>query len=347
MFAEGSPVPDFLQLIDLASERLGGSAIAANDEFFAPRENLLKTGKPVYVEGELTERGKWMDGWETRRRRSPGHDWCVVRLGLPGILHGFVVDTTHFKGNAPESCSIEACESASLSPEPWETESIFWTELVPRSPLRPDTENVFSAAAPRPFTHVRLNIFPDGGVARLRVHGEVAPDWDRIARAGGELDLAGVENGGLVLAASDEFFGGRQNLIMPGRGRDMTDGWETRRRRDIGHDWAIVRLGRSGTIRRIDVDTAHFKGNAPRSCSLEICRAPGAEISELTEVSRDWNQLLPETPLYPHTLHRFERELAGAGEATHARFNIFPDGGVSRLRLWAPAPPAPGAGGPA
>ncbi|MEO8431030.1 MAG: allantoicase [Acidobacteriota bacterium] len=339
-------MPDFLQLIDLASERLGGSAIAANDEFFAPRENLLKPGRPVFLDGELTDRGKWMDGWETRRRRTPGHDWCVVRLGLPGILHGFVVDTTHFKGNAPESCSIEACETASLSPEFWGSEPVSWTELVSRSPLRADTENFFPAAAPRPFTHVRLNIFPDGGVARLRVHGEVAPDWDRIARAGGELDLAGVENGGLVLAASDEFFGSRQSLIMPGRGRDMTDGWETRRRRDIGHDWAIVRLGRSGTIRRIDVDTMHFKGNAPRSCSLEVCRAPGAEMAELTEASREWNQMLPETPLFPHSLHRFEKELAAAGEATHARFNIYPDGGVSRLRLWAPAPAAPGGGAP-
>ena len=334
---------DFLELIDLAGERVGGAVLAANDEFFAGKDNLIKEGRPEYHDDEYTDRGKWMDGWETRRRRSPGHDWCVVRLGLPGILHGFVVDTTHFKGNAPETCSIEACETASLDPALADAGPLSWTELVPRSPLRADSENMFSAAAPRPFTHVRLNIFPDGGVARLRVHGEVAPDWARIARAGGELDLAAVENGGLVLAASDEFFGSRHNLVMPGRGFGMSDGWETRRRRDIGHDWVIVRLGRSGAVRRIDVDTIHFKGNAPGSCSVEIIRAPGAAVAELIDPNREWTELLPETKLYPHTLHRFEEELKAPAEATHARLNIFPDGGVSRLRLWAPAPSDPSA----
>ena len=335
---------DFTELIDLAAERVGGAVLAANDEFFAGKENLLKPERPVFREGEYTDRGKWMDGWETRRRRTPGHDWCVVRLGLAGILHGFVVDTTHFRGNAPEACSIDACEAATLDPDSPGNATVPWTELVPRSPLRADAENLFPAAAPRPFTHVRLNIYPDGGVARLRVHGDVAPDWASIARAGGELDLAAVENGGLVLAASDEFFGSRHNLVMPGRGSDMSDGWETRRRRGPGHDWAIVRLGRSGTVRRIDVDTAHFKGNAPGSCSVDVCRAPGAGPSQLTDAGRAWKELLPETKLQPHTLHRFERELRSAGEATHARLNIFPDGGVSRLRLWAPAPAAPPAG---
>jgi allantoicase len=315
--------------IDLASERLGGAVLAANDEFFAPKENLVKPARPVFREGEYTERGKWMDGWETRRRREPGFDWCVVRLGLPGIVRELVVDTTHFKGNAPESCSVGACDAPASDAEPWNGAAAAWREILPRSPLTPDSENSFPAASPGRVTHVRLNIHPDGGVARLRILGEVVPDWEAIARAGGDVDLAGVENGGRVIAASDEFFGSRQNLILPGRGRAMGDGWETRRRRGPGHDWVIVKLGRPGRLRRVEVDTIHFKGNAPGACSIEVCRNGRDSLD-----AADWRPLVPETSVRPHSLHRFERELVDAGEATHARLNIFPDGGVSRLRLY-------------
>jgi allantoicase len=307
-------VTDFRDLVDLASERLGGAALEANDEFFAPKENLVKPEKPIFREGEYTDRGKWMDGWETRRRREPGHDWCVIRLGLPGVVRGIVVDTSHFKGNFPEACSVEAREGPASE----------WREILPRSPLAGDAENLFAVADSRRAEEVRLNIFPDGGVARLRVYGTVLPDWERLAREGGEADLAAIENGGLVLAASDMFFGSRHNLILPGRGKDMGDGWETKRRRGPGHDWAIVQLGAAGTIRRVFVDTLHFKGNAPGSCSIEIANAAAGP----------WRDLLPETKLSPDSLHRFEREVRDAGVASHARLNIFPDGGVGRLRLF-------------
>jgi len=328
---------DFRDLVDLASERLGGAALAANDEFFAGRENLVKASAPVFREGEYTDRGKWMDGWETRRRREAGYDWCLVRLGLPGIIRGLVVDTAHFKGNFPQACSVEACEApGQANPETLMGGATRWTEILARSELGGDRENAFAIANDSRFTHVRLNIYPDGGVARLRVFGLVAPDWPRLLRAGGEADLACVENGGLVLLASDMFFGSRHNLILPGRGRGMSDGWETRRRRGPGHDWAIVRLGRAGAIRRAEVDTAHFKGNAPGSCSIDVANAPDAAAPVLADSRDAWRELLPRTPLQPHTLHRFEEELAQPGEATHARLNIFPDGGVSRLRLFAP-----------
>ena len=321
---------DFTRLVDLASERLGGSVLAANDEFFAPAANLVRTGRPVFREGEYTDRGKWMDGWETRRRRTPGHDWSVVRLGLPGIVRGFVVDTTHFRGNAPESCSIDACEAAGAL-EAGDIAGAPWREVLARSPLGADCENRFEVSSAGRATHVRLNIHPDGGVARLRVHGEPTPDWERIAREGGESDLAAVENGGSVLSASDEFFGPALNLLLPGPAVGMHDGWETRRRRGPGHDWAIVRLGRRGAIRRVELDTTYFKGNAPGWASIEVCDAPEAEI----EAGRTpWRELLPKTALQPDALHRFEAELAGIGEATHARLNIFPDGGVARLRLF-------------
>jgi len=319
----------FAELVDLASERLGGAVVEANDEFFASKDNLVKPGKPVWREGEYTDRGKWMDGWETRRRREPGHDWCVIRLGFPGTVREILVDTTHFKGNAPESCSVDFCDSAVPDPGP----EAVWSELLPRSPLEPDSENLFEVPSPRRATHLRLNIHPDGGVARFRAAGEVLPDWVSIARRGGEVDLAAVENGGIVVSASDQFFGSRQNLILPGRGIGMHDGWETRRRRGPGHDWAIVRLGRPGSIRRIEVDTLHFKGNAPGGCSLEVCRASEADPAELAIRPDLWKTLLPQSKLSPNALHRFDLDRSDA-EATHARLNIFPDGGVSRLRLF-------------
>jgi len=319
--------------IDLASERLGGAAVAANDEFFARRENLVRKGSPVFKEGVYTDRGKWMDGWETRRRRTPGHDWCVVRLGLAGSPRRPVVDTTHFKGNAPESCSIDACVVAGDEPGSWEgAGAVTWTEILPRSPLAPDSVNVFPCSTRERFTQVRLNIHPDGGVARLRVAGLVVPDWERIERASGDADVAAVENGGVAVAASDEFFGSRQNLLLPGRALDMWDGWETRRRRGPGNDWVVVRLGRPGTIRRAEVDTLHFQGNAPGWCSIDV--ADAGDRASFDGVP--WTEILAKTELRPHALHHFESDLRSSAPATHARLNIFPDGGVSRLRLFAP-----------
>ncbi|HJY88414.1 MAG TPA: allantoicase [Candidatus Acidoferrales bacterium] len=323
---------DFTELIDLAAERLGGAVLAANDEFFAPKENLLKASKPIFLEDKYTDVGKWMDGWETRRRRTPGFDWCIVRLGLPGIIRGMVVDTSHFKGNYPEHCSLEGCAPDGNPEVAWLTSSAAqWIEILPLTRLRGDFENRFNIQTPSRLTHLRFNIFPDGGVARLRVFGEVVPDW---AKLGTEVDLAAVESGGLVLASSDMFFGSRHNLIMPGRAASMSDGWETRRRRGPGHDWAVIKLGAPGTIRRVEVDTSHFKGNFPESCSLEACAALGAELDEAALRSSPWTEVLPCTKLEADRRHFFEKELKGAGRTTHVRFNIFPDGGVARLRIF-------------
>src|SRR5215208_5143391 len=224
--------PEFTNLVDLASERLGGAVLYANDDFFAPKENLLKAAAPVFLEGEYTERGKWMDGWESRRRRTPGFDWCLVRLGAPGRVRGVVVDTSFFRGNFPEGCSLEACAAhPNADAEQLTGDESRWAEILPQSRLEGDARNSFAVGTAGRFTHLRFKIYPDGGVARLRVYGEVLPDWDALRRAGGLVDLAAAENGGLVVATSDEFFGHRHNLIMPGRGRDMGDGWETKRRR--------------------------------------------------------------------------------------------------------------------
>ena len=323
--------PAFTDLVNLAAERLGGAVLSANDEFFAPKEALLRTAAPVWKENEYTDRGKWMDGWETRRRRSPGHDWCLIRLGLPGIVRGVVVDTTFFRGNYPEHCELDSCAVDGV-PDPAtlaDDTSLRWHVLVPRSPLAGDTRNHFEVRASDRVTHVRFRIHPDGGVARLRIHGDARPAPVMLA-AGRTLDLAAMEHGGFVVVCSDMFFGHRQNLILPGRSTHMGDGWETRRRRGPGHDWTIVRLGARGELRRIELDTDHFKGNAPGSCSLDYVegnRAAGAEIVE----SREWRLLLPETPLQPHARHVWD--LPARVTATHVRPNIFPDGGVARLRL--------------
>ena len=311
---------DFTTLTDLAAERLGGAVVAANDEFFAPKENLLRAAAAEWREGEYTERGKWMDGWETRRRREPGYDWAIIRLGLPGRVAGVVVDTAFFRGNYPESCSIEAATSADGK----------WTEILPKSPLKGDSKNPFHISSAERWTHLRLNIFPDGGVARLRVHGEVMPDWPALLAPGGWVDVAALEHGGRVIGQSDAFFGHAGNMLQPGRSTHMGDGWETKRRRGPGHDWAIVRLGRAATIKRIELDTDHFKGNAPGSASLEAAVA----ADDAAASAARWIPLLAESKLQPHARHVFEREVQGVAGATHVRINIFPDGGVARLRLF-------------
>jgi allantoicase len=293
------------ELIDLALARFGGAVVAASDEFFAPAANLLKPEAPVFVAGKYTDRGKWMDGWETRRRRVPGHDWVVIRLGIPGVIRAVEVDTTHFRGNAPESVSIAASADGEE-----------WVQIVPRTPVRPDSRNLLAVVDDRRWTHVRLDIHPDGGVARLRVYGVGRPE--RIER---ELDLAAAANGATIDGASDEAFGSARAMLLPGDAEGMWDGWETRRRRGEGYDWAVVRLAVRGIIRRIVVDTSHFKGNAPADCRLEV---RDGEFDT-------WNEILPWTPLEPDRRHEF----AAAAErwVTHARLSIRPDGGVARLRL--------------
>jgi allantoicase len=321
--------PTFTDLPDLAAERLGGLVIAANDDFFAPKENLVKASRPEWREDEYTDRGKWMDGWETRRRRTPGNDWAIVRLGLPGIVHGVVIDTSFFTGNYPEQASIDAAAvDGSPSVDQMISDDIQWQPLLKQSALKGDSTNAFAVKSNgRRVTHLRLNIFPDGGVARLRVHGEVVPD-EEVFKPGREVDLAALKNGGFVVSCSDMHYGNRQNLILPGRSTHMGDGWETKRRRGPGHDWAILRLARRGLIKRVELDTDHFKGNAPGKCMLEYTDA-GASFDARTA---RWNVLVPETPLEAHQQHRWNN--LSAKPATHVRLNIYPDGGVARLRLF-------------
>ena len=321
-------------LVDLAAERIGGRALLANDEFFAEKENLLKPGRGIFIPGKYTDRGKWMDGWESRRRRTPGNDWCVVQLGLRGTIKHVDIDTNHFLGNHPPFASLDAlCMSSAFPKKVAAVEGLSWTPILARSPLNPGSQNLFAISNDQTWTHVRLNIFPDGGVARLRIYGVVIPDWSKV-KPGELLDLAAVENGGVPLACSDMFFSSMNNLIMPGRAENMGDGWETKRRRGPGHDWIILKLGLPGAVRKVEVDTNHFKGNYPDMCSIEGYAGPDASADELTKNNTRWSEILPKTKLEADRRHFFERELSPIDQCTHIRLHIYPDGGVSRLRVW-------------
>jgi allantoicase len=328
-------VTDIADLVDLADERLGGAALFASDDFFAPKENLLKPTKPVFLPHEYTDRGKWMDGWESRRKRVPGHDDCIVRLGLPGRLERVVVDTAFFRGNYPDRCALEGCfvrSDASLATllDP----ATEWFPLLAESKLRGDSENVFALEGKHAVSHVRLRIYPDGGVARLRLLGTVVPDFRALGGTGNELDVAALEAGGRVLTCSDMFFGPKHNLILPGRSLTMEGGWETKRRRGPGHDWVIVALTGAARIARVEIDTNHFKGNYPDTASLEGWDARAADVGEVVDWSAvPWVPLLARTKLEAHTRHFFVEELLGAGPFTHLRLAVYPDGGVSRLRV--------------
>jgi allantoicase len=329
----------FSGLVDLAAERIGGKALLASDEFFAEKENLLKPGRGIFIPDKYTERGKWMDGWESRRKRPPagetgmpGSDWCIIKLGFAGVIKGVDIDTNHFLGNNPAYASLDACVSADDASGTTLTTAA-WKSILPKSPLRPGAQNLFAVASTERWTHVRLNIYPDGGVARLRVYGEVMPDWSEIGKRD-LIDLAFIGNGGSVVAASDMFFGNKENLIMPGRAANMGDGWETKRRRGPGHDWVILKLGRQGLIRKIEVDTNHFKGNYPDRCSIDAVYAPDAAVDALTWQEFEWKAILPQTKLKADAQHYFDKELNPLPVCTHVRLSIYPDGGVSRLRIF-------------
>jgi allantoicase len=325
--------------------------VAASDEFFADRENLIKPGAPDFTPATFGHKGQVYDGWETRRKRGPGgalpgsgeHDWAVVRLGAPGVIRAVVVDTAFFTGNYPPLCAVDACRvtgypAALAGPDQdsgyWETAD--WTEIVPRSPLKGDSQHVFpvggggagggGAGAEQRFTHVRLRIYPDGGVARLRVHGEVVPDPALLE--GLTFDLAALENGGDITACSDRFYSSPRNVISPGLSRVMGEGWETRRRREAGHEWLAVRLAGQARIELIGIDTSGYIGNAPGAAS----------VTGVDQGQSPWGVLLESTPLLPDTPHRFR--LPAPVTASQVRLNVFPDGGIARLRVHGSLTPA-------
>ncbi len=311
---------------DLASRWLGGTVVAASDESFGDKENLLTPGAPVFEPGRYGNRGEIVDGWETRRRRQGGHDWVIVRLGTAGIITGVTVDTSFFTGNYPEHCAVHACGHEGYpGADELTGQAADWSEIVPRSALHGGRENVFAVTDARRFTHVRLSVYPDGGVARLRVHGQVVPDPRGLEDL--TVDLLSQIYGGAVVASSDDYFAAAAALNRPGEARTMGEGWETRRRRDAGNDFVVFRLGFAGRIRRLVVDTSHFRYNAPESVALY-----GGTADEIGTV------LLPRSRVQPDTRHEFA--VRHAEPVAAIRLDTFPDGGLSRLRAIGSIDPA-------
>jgi allantoicase len=324
-------IPAFAELTDLAAERLGGKVLYATDDFFAEKENLIKPGRGIFITDKYTDRGKWMDGWESRRKRVPGHDWAIVQLATAGRVIGFDIDTNFFLGNHPPHASVEAVyiDNAAVITD-WDT--LAWKEILPKCHLDAGSRNFYESNSDELFTHIRLHIYPDGGVARFRVYGEVFRNWDAVS-ANEEIDLAAALNGGKAIACNDMFFSAMSNLIMPGRGVNMGDGWETKRNRTPGNrDWVILKLAHAGIIDRIVVDTCHFKGNYPDSCSIEASSSASDEKVLADKVP--WVTILPAQKLSADHEHEYTTEVNGHNAVTHVRLNIFPDGGISRLRLF-------------
>ncbi|WP_306323101.1 MULTISPECIES: allantoicase [unclassified Streptomyces] len=321
----------FVELVDLADRRLGAGVIAANDEFFAMRENLLLRERAVFDPEHFGHKGKVMDGWETRRRRGTAdspfpapeeHDWAIVRLGAAGVIRGVIVDTAHFRGNYPQKVSLQATNvPGSPSPEELLADDVKWEEIVPKSQVKGHAANAFTVTSERRYTHVRVCQHPDGGIARLRVHGEVVPDPEWLDLLG-TFDLISVLNGGTYEDASDKFYSSPTQIILPGTSRKMDDGWENRRRRVRDtNDWVRFRLAAQGTIRAVEIDTAYLKGNS----------AGWIALSGRDGETGEWFEIIPRTRLQPDTLHRFP--LPEEAVATHVRLDAFPDGGVARMRL--------------
>ncbi len=314
----------FTHMINLASDKLGAQAVACSDDFFASMHNLIKPGRGVFIADKYTDRGKWMDGWESRRKRDPGHDWCIIKLGATGIIHGIDVDTNHFLGNHPPQCSLEAC----YAPDD-QLENCTWVEILEKKNLEPGSQHLFEIENRQRWTHVKLHIYPDGGVARLKVYGEVQKDWASVQETT-SIDLAAAKNGGKAIFCNDMFFSHMDNLIMPGRGTNMGDGWETKRNRTPNNkDFVIIRLGHPGTIHKILIDTHHFKGNYPDTCLLEGTYSASGNLSDVV-----WQEIVPRYKLGPDEEHEIESEIRTHEIISHVRFSIFPDGGVSRLRLY-------------
>ena len=313
----------FREWIQLEQPRLGTRVTYASDDFFAAKERLIQSPPPVFIADKYDDHGKWMDGWESRRRRTPGHDYCIIRLGIPGAVHGVDIDTSYFTGNYPPQASIDACVSDQDVP------AGEWVELLASTELQGDSHHFLPVEDESVWTHLRLNIYPDGGIARLRIYGEIRPDPQSVH---GSIDLFALDNGGRAIAASDEHYGSMHNLNVAGRGVNMGDGWETARRRGPGNDWVIAALGLPGTIERVEVDTAHFKGNYPDRVSLEAALFAAGDDIDFSGGA--WETLLPEQKLEMDKQHEFAAELNAVGPVSHVRMSIYPDGGVSRLRLY-------------
>jgi len=315
--------------IDMADMRRGAQVVACSDEFFGPCERMLAAAPAVFYPERFDDHGKWMDGWETRRRRNGGYDWAIVKLAGTASLHAACFDTSFFTGNYPPAASLEACHSPDATPDA----ASAWHTLIGATALSGDEQRFVAITDDRPWTHVRVNIFPDGGLARLRLYGQAHCDWSGRdpQRA---YNLLAEMDGARFIACSDSHYGTPANLLRADRAATMGDGWETRRRREPGHDWCILQLACPGRLSRLAVQTTHFKGNYPDRLSIQAAAVGVGTPRSIVNQSMFWETLLPEQPLQADADHRFDVQLQDLGVITHLRVNMHPDGGLARMQAW-------------
>ena len=316
-------------LVNLASPKMGTKILAFSDDFFGEVTRMLNDKDPIFIEDKYDNHGKWMDGWESKRRRDGGNDWAILKLGSSGIISKIEIDTSYFTGNFPPFFSLEGIYSET---EPNKDSN--WKSLIAKTNLVGDCKNNFELNLKEKFNFVRLQIFPDGGVARIRLFGEVKYNWDRFNNEE-IIELSSLKLGGSILAYNNAHYGDVSALLSEGRGKTMGDGWETRRRREPGNDWIINKLAQKGNIKKIEIDTAHFKGNYPDRASIQaISIDKNITTKDLIQSSENWDVILDETKLTADNIHEYEINSNSKAEATHIRLNIYPDGGVSRLRIF-------------
>ena len=315
-------------LIDLAQSRLGSKIVYKTDEFFAPAKRIINPWPPVFKEGIFDKHGKWMDGWETRRKRGKGHDYLILKLGRPGRISKVDIDTSYFSGNQPTKVSLQACFSKKKLPN----KNSKWTTILKKKPTKANSHHFFNIKNKSIFTHIKLNIYPDGGIARIRIYGSM-----KILKnfSGKVLNLASVLNGATPIACNNEHFGRAENILAPGMGKNMGDGWETRRSRGKNFDWLIIKCAAAGKINKIQIDTHHFKGNYPDKCSIQAAFI-NKKISSRVVVnnSKKWKLLLNKVKLHAHKKHNFKNNLMKSKKINYIKINIFPDGGISRIRVF-------------
>ena len=317
-------------LVNLASPKMGTKIISVSDEFFGEATRMLSDQEPVFIEDKYDTHGKWMDGWESKRRRDGGNDWAIIKLGSPGIISTIEVDTSFFTGNFPPFFSLEGTDNKEIPKNDNE-----WIPLITKSSLIGDQKNNFNIESNMTVNYVRLQIFPDGGIARLRLFGKVNYDWSKL-NSSELIELSSLNLGGSIITFNNAHYGDVSALLSEGRGKTMGDGWETRRRREPGNDWIIIKLAKKAMIKEIEIDTAHFKGNFPDRASIQAASVSEVVSSNenIIKDSEKWDLILGQMKLKADNVHKFSLDLNPQKEATHIRLNIYPDGGVSRLRIF-------------
>jgi len=316
------------KMINLADPRLGSKVIFKTDDFFASANRIINPNPPIFKDGVFDRHGKWMDGWETRRRRKRGFDYLIIKLGKPGRIFSVDIDTTHFSGNQPMYASLEACQNNKKL-----NSNSKWSKILNYKKLGPNKNHKFSIKNKSIFTHVKLNIYPDGGVARLRLYGEI--ETKNINYGSKTVNLTSMLNGASIVGCNNEHFGRAENVLSPGKGKNMGDGWETRRSRGKNFDWLIIKMGRTGKISKIEIDTHHFKGNYPDRCSVQGIFIPKKlSNNSIVKKSNKWKTLVNKAKLHPHKKHNFKIKTPKTNKVNYIRINIYPDGGISRIRTF-------------